>query len=111
VKASDLAGSDEAGLCSPGSHLIEEHGVDEGVGHGFDGQDRSALLTRWWRTEAGSDILPWFAEQLAARGWSQVDSSILHGLYLRGHEQLYVVIRSTDPAGTVYEVTLTAASR
>ena len=105
MRSSDLASRPVAGLAPPGTTLLEEHGLDEGVGHGFGGNDRSAILRRWWRAPGTpGDLLAWFDGRLGSGGWIAAHREEEQALFLRGSEQLFVAIRSVDGGAVTYEV-------
>ena len=54
----------------PGATVVWEETADEGVGHGFDGIDPSALMRALYRTRApGADVLQWYGNSLEPMGW------------------------------------------
>src|SRR5438067_13678775 len=76
MSGKDASELEEANLIFPGSNLVWERLVDEGVGHGFDLWNKSALVSRWYRVEADAvDIHAWYRSQLTSRGWAVGPSS------------------------------------
>jgi len=105
LTSADLAGRAASALAPPGARLEGEHGVDEGIGHGFGGHDRSAMLHRWWRVpEPPSEVLGWFEERLAEDGWTSLHREDRQALFARGSEQLFVAVRTEEAGGVLYEV-------
>jgi hypothetical protein len=105
LTSADLAGRDASLLAPPGARLEGEHGVDEGVGHGFGGHDRSAILHRWWRVASPpTAVVVWFEERLAEDGWAPLHREDRQALFARGSEQLFVAVRAEEAGGLLYEV-------
>ena len=66
-----LAPGNFPNLAFPGSELVWEQLVDEGVGHGFDLWNKSALVGRLYCVEADpANIQAWYRNQLVSKGWA-----------------------------------------
>lgn len=66
-----LAASEAAQLSFAGSTLTDERHHDEGEGWGFDNTQLDAMLYRHWAVLAETDdVMRWFREELAPRGWT-----------------------------------------
>lgn len=76
ITRSDLLKRPEAMLRYPGSVVLEEDGVNEGEGHGFDELDLGAMINLWCCAPAHPlEIFDWYTPQLLALGWIQSSRS------------------------------------
>jgi hypothetical protein len=70
ITADSLRAREEWRQSFPGAKMVSEETADEGVGHGFDGLDPSAMLRASFRTSnSWADVLAWYRVLLAASGW------------------------------------------
>ena len=117
ITGAQMAAREEATLRYPGSDLVFEDAYDEGQGHGFDNLDRSALISRWWRTDAEPRaVFDWFRHELTSRGWKEQGDSISElAFFHRERASFAAVIRrhewfawwppgTPDGPGAFYEV-------
>jgi hypothetical protein len=70
ITADSLRRRNEWATTFPGSSVVWEEADDEGVGHGFDGLDPSAMVRALFRTAAPwPEVLWWYRDALESRGW------------------------------------------
>jgi len=70
ISADSLRLREEWRSAFPGAPVVWEETADEGVGHGFDGIDPSAMTRALYRTSsAWANVLDWYQRLLTARGW------------------------------------------
>jgi hypothetical protein len=70
ITADSLRARDEWRNVFPGAIVVSEETADEGVGHGFDGIDPSAMTRAFFRTSSSwSEVLEWYTDLLAEHGW------------------------------------------
>lgn len=70
ITADSLRARDEWQHAFPGSTVVWEETADEGVGHGFDGIDPSAMTRAFFRTtRPWAEVLAWYENLLGTNGW------------------------------------------
>ena len=70
ISADSLQARDEWQHAFPGSTVVWEETADEGVGHGFDGIDPSAMARAFFRTSSPwAEVLAWYENLLGTNGW------------------------------------------
>ena len=70
ITAASLRARDEWNQGFPDATVAWQQEADEGVGHGFDGLDSSAMVRAWMQTVAPwSAVLDWYQGHLASLGW------------------------------------------
>ena len=70
ISADSLRARDEWQHAFPGSTVVWEETADEGVGHGFDGIDPSAMARAFFRTSSPwAEVLAWYENLLGTNGW------------------------------------------